>query len=196
MIEQPHGRLRALTQRLIEVLDEAGDRVETRSDDLIARTRDILALPGLADVVANPAWSGPSGDGPSAGWLYQDGDVRITRGQLPAGFTLPPHNHGAWNIFAVYLGAVKYTSYRRLDDRSAAYHADLEVAEDRIMTDGDVTILPGPPDDVHTVTGLAVMSTTLLIARGRFSEIREHYLPHEHCYVLRPGDARGYSRFG
>ena len=59
--------------------------------------------------------------------------------------------------------------------------------------DGDVTVLPGPPDDVHTITGLAELSTTLLIARGRFSEIREHYLPHEHCYVLRPGDARGYS---
>ncbi len=186
--------LRPLALQLIDVLDAAGDDVQSRADDLIDRTRAILALPDLDTVVANPAWSGDHGDGPAAGWLYQDGDARITRGRLPAGFTLPPHNHGAWNIFAVYRGAVKYTSYRRVDDRSLPYHAELEVAEDRIMTDGDVTILPGPPHDVHTVTGLADVSTTLLVARGRFAEVREHYLPSERCYVLRPGDARGYQR--
>jgi predicted metal-dependent enzyme (double-stranded beta helix superfamily) len=189
----PHA-LRDRTQRLIEVLDVAGSDVEARADELIARTKDILALPGLADAVANPAWSPEAGDGPAAGWLYQDGDVRITRGTLPAGYTLPPHNHGGWNIFGVYRGAVKYTSFRRLDDRTRAHHADLAVAEDRIMVDGDVTILPGPPHDIHTLTGLAETSTTILIARGRFSEIREHYLPDEHCYILRPGDARGYAR--
>jgi predicted metal-dependent enzyme (double-stranded beta helix superfamily) len=194
MAGHPQGSLRALTQRLIDVLDDAGDDVVRRADDLIAVTTEILALPGLDTVVANPAWSDDPDGGARAGWLYQDGDVRITRGSLPAGFTLPPHNHGGWNIFGVYRGAVKYTSYRRLDDRSAAYHADLEVDEDRIMRDGDVTVLPGPPHDVHTITGLAPTSTTLLVARGRFSDIREHYLPEERCYILRPGDARGYQR--
>jgi len=186
--------LRQRTQALIGILDDVGDDLERRADDLVACTKEILALPGLADVVANPAWSQATGDGPAAGWLYQDGDVRITRGSLPAGYTLPPHNHGSWNIFGVYHGAVKYTSYRRLDDRTTPHHADLGVAEDRIMSDGDVTILPGPPHDIHTITGLAEMSTTILVARGRFAEMREHYLPDEHCYILRPGDARGYAR--
>jgi hypothetical protein len=186
--------LRHRTQALIAILDDVGGDVERRADDLVACTREILAVPGLADVVANPAGSPASGDGPAAGWLYQDGDVRITRGTLPAGYTLPPHNHGSWNIFGVYRGAVKYTSYRRLDDRTRPHHADLGVAEDRIMTDGDVTILPGPPHDIHTVTGLAEITTTILVARGRFADIREHYLPDEHCYILRAGDARGYAR--
>jgi predicted metal-dependent enzyme (double-stranded beta helix superfamily) len=188
------GSLRELTLRLIDALDEAGDDVGAHADVLIALTRDILRLPSLDEVVANPAWSEVSGSGPAAGWLYQDGDVRITRGTMPAGFTLPPHNHGAWNIFGVYRGAVKYTSYRRVDDRGRPYHAELAVAEDRIMTDGDVTVLPPPPHDVHTVTGLAETTTTLLIARGRFAEVREHYLVDEQCYILRPGDARGYTR--
>jgi predicted metal-dependent enzyme (double-stranded beta helix superfamily) len=186
--------LRDLTLRLIEALDQAGDDIAGHEKVLVERTRAILRLPGLDDVVANPAWSEVAPDGPTAGWLYQDGDVRITRGKMPAGFTLPPHNHGAWNIFAVYRGAVKYTSYRRVDDRSRSYHAELTVAEDRIMTDGEVTVLPPPPHDVHTVTGLAEMTTTLLVARGRFADVREHYLLDEHCYILRPGDARGYTR--
>ncbi len=193
MTTQP-GTLRDLTLRLIDALDEAGDDVEGHADVLIARTQDILRLPALDEMVANPAWSAVTTDGPAAGWLYQDGDVRITRGTMPAGFTLPPHNHGAWNIFGVYRGAVKYTSYRRVDDRDRSFHADLTVAEDRIMTDGDVTVLPPPPHDVHTVTGLAEMTTTLLVARGRFAEVREHYLVDDHCYILRPGDARGYTR--
>jgi predicted metal-dependent enzyme (double-stranded beta helix superfamily) len=186
--------LRDLTRRLIDVLDEAGADVERRGDELVDVTRNILALPGLDTVVANPAWSGGTEEGAATGWLYQDGDVRIVRGTLPAGFTLPPHNHGGWNIFGVYRGAVKYTSYRRLDDRSTKWFAELGVAEDRIMSDGDVTVLPGPPHDIHTITGLAPLTTTVLIARGRFDEVREHYLPSERCYVLRAGDARGQVR--
>ena len=193
-VTQPLPTLRDLTLALIEALDKAGDDVEGHADVLVARTQEILRLPALDQVVANPAWSDLTAGGPATGWLYQDGDLRIVRGTMPAGFTLPPHNHGSWNIFGVYRGAVKYTSYRRLDDRTQAYYADLAVAEDRIMTDGDVTILPPPPHDVHTVTGLAELTTTLLIARGRFSDVREHYLLDDHCYMLRPGDARGYAR--
>jgi predicted metal-dependent enzyme (double-stranded beta helix superfamily) len=193
-VTQLPATLRDLTLDLIEALDKAGDDVEGHADILVARTQEILRLPALDEAVANPAWSEPTTGGPATGWLYQDGDIRIVRGTMPAGFTLPPHNHGSWNIFGVYRGAVKYTSYRRLDDRTQSYHADLAVAEDRIMTDGDVTILPPPPHDVHTVTGLAELTTTLLIARGRFSDVREHYLVDDHCFVLRPGDARGYTR--
>jgi predicted metal-dependent enzyme (double-stranded beta helix superfamily) len=177
---------------LVELLDEAGDDVLSRQVELTACLQDLLSLPNLDSVNANPAWSNPSDDGPSAGWLYQDGDLRITRGRLPAGFTLPPHNHGAWNLFGVYDGAVKYTSYRRRDDRQVEYYADLEVADDRIMRASDVTILPAPPHDIHTITGLASLSTTILVARGTFAPVRERYLPDEQCYVLTEGEARGY----
>ena len=180
--------------RLVDVLDDVGDDICSREKEITAIMQDLLAVPGLDEVTANPTWTDPGSGRTTAGWLYYDCDVRIVRGRMPAGFAQTPHNHGSWNIFGVYRGAVKYTSYRRLDDRTQAYYADLAVAEDRIMTDGDVTILPPPPHDVHTVTGLAEMTTTLLIARGRFSEVREHYLVDDHCFVLRPGDARGYTR--
>ena len=180
--------LRDLTRQLIDVLDEAGDDLGPRDDELVEATKKILSLPGLDTAVANPAWSGSTEEGAATGWLYQDGDVRIVRGTLPAGFTLPPHNHGGWNIFGIYRGAVHYRSYRRLDDRSRPHVADLEVAEDRVMVDGDVTLLPAPPDDIHAVTALAAVTTSLLVARGPFDAVREQYLPDCRAYYEVPAE--------
>jgi hypothetical protein len=186
------ARRRILVHDLIALLDKAGPRIESQADDIVACFRDILRLPDLDTAPASPAGAGAVGAA-SVGWLYQVGDVRITRGSLPAGFTQTPHNHGAWNIFGVYRGAVKYTSYRRMDDRSVPYVAELQVAEDRVMTDGDLTLLPEPPHDIHAVTGLAEQTVTLLVARGSFAPVREHYLPDQGCYVLKQGDGGGHQ---
>ena len=129
----------------------------------------------------HPAGS-DAGDDVSTGWLYQDGDLRIVRGRMRAGFSQEPHDHGAWNIFAVYRGACHYRAYRRLDDGSRPYRADLEVATDLVMTDGDVTVLPAPPHDIHAVTALAPSTTTLLVARGPFNSVRRQYLPELGAY--------------
>jgi predicted metal-dependent enzyme (double-stranded beta helix superfamily) len=187
----PPLTMRSCALRIIELLDEVGDDVLAKEKELTRAVEDVLALPDLDTIVATPVWTETEQDDASTGWLYNDGDVRIVRGTLPAGYTLAPHNHGAWNLFGVYRGAVKYTSYRRLDDRSRPYHAELEVAEDRIMCNGDVTILPAPPHDIHGVIGLAPLTTTVLVARGPFSPVREQYLPDQRCYVHRRGDARG-----
>ena len=183
--------VRDCAARIIDLLDEVGDDVLAKEKELTRAVEDLLALPNLDTVVANPAWTATGDNEPTTGWLYNDGDVRIVRGTLTAGYTLAPHNHGSWNLFGVYRGAVKYTSYRRVDDRSRPYYADLEVAEDRIMSDGDVTVLPAPPHDVHGVIGLAPLTTTVLVARGRFSPVREHYIPEQRCYVNKHGDATG-----
>jgi hypothetical protein len=50
------------------------------------------------------------------------------------------------------------------------------------MTDGDVTLLPAPPDDIHAVAALAPMTISLLVARGPFAAVREQYLPDRHAY--------------
>lgn len=185
------GAFRTLVLQLIELLDEAGDRIESRADELSSCMQEILALPGLDERVVNPT-AGPD-QLAQLGWLYQDGDVRITRGTVPAGFAQAPHNHGAWNIFGVYEGAAQYTSYRRLDDGSTPYRSQLEVAEDRIMTAGDVSILPEPPHDIHAVIGLAPQTTTLLVARGDFARTRQHHLPERGCYVELEGDASSHQ---
>jgi len=174
--------------RLLEILDEVGDDLLLREKDLALVLGDLLAVPGLDQVNANPTWTAAGADQVTTGWLYQDGDLRIVRGTMPAGFRQSPHNHGNWNIFGVYRGAAHYRSYRRLDDATVPYRAELEVAEDRVMTDGDVTVLPAPPHDIHAVTALAPLTTTLLVARGPFSLLRQLYLPEIGAYYELPAE--------
>lgn len=191
MDDPQQSAFRMLVLDLIAALDKAGDHIEDQADELTRCMQEILALPGLDERVVNP--TAANGQLADLGWLYQDGDVRITRGTVPAGFAQAPHNHGAWNIFGVYRGAVQYTSYRRLDDGSQPYRSQLEVAEDRVMLDGEVSILPEPPHDVHAVIGLAPQTTTLLVARGSFARTRQHHLPERGCYVELEGDASSHQ---
>lgn len=183
--EYADGAMRQVREsvlRLIELLDAVGDDICEREKEITAVMQELLALPGLDEVTANPTWTEAAPGRATAGWLYYDCDVRVVRGRMPAGFAQTPHNHGSWNIFGIYRGAVHYRSYRRVDDRSRPYFAHLEVAEDRVMTDGDVTLLPAPPDDIHAVTALAPVTTSLLVARGPFDAVREQYLPDRDAY--------------
>jgi len=179
-------QVRESVGRLIELLDEVGDDICSREKEITAVMQDLLSVPGLDEVTANPTWTEAGSASASTGWLYYDCDVRVVRGRMPAGFAQTPHNHGSWNIFGIYRGAVHYRSYRRLDDRSRPHVADLEVAEDRVMVDGDVTLLPAPPDDIHAVSALAPVTTSLLVARGPFDAVREQYLPDLRAYYRVP----------
>ena len=181
--------VRACALGLVAVLDEVGDDLPSAAKEIQRLMEDLLAVPGLDRVVGTPQWTGEDDLSASTAWLYYDCGLRITRGRVPAGWIQQPHNHGAWNIFGVYRGAVHYRSYRRLDDRSRPFVAELEIDEDRVMAPGDVTILPAPPHDVHAVSGLAGSSVTVLVAPGpRFSDRREIYLPEQRAYYEGTGD--------
>lgn len=174
--------IRDCARRFIEVLDETGDDVLSREKDFFAIMGDLLALDGLDTIIGSPAVGPSKVTSFATGWLYYDSELRIVRGTMPGGFAQRPHNHGSWNIFGVYRGGLHYRSYRRLDDGLEPYRADLEIAEDRVMTDGEVTVLPGPPDDIHAISALAPSTVTLLVARGHFSPVRQQYLPDLHAY--------------
>lgn len=177
--------IRSCAARLIELLDRVGDDVLAEEDALNETMQSLLALPGLDTMAANPVRDAATGP---LGWLYYDGDLRIVRGTMPAGQHLHPHNHGTWNLFGVYRGAVRYESYRRLDDGSVPYHAELEPADHRTLRAGDTTVMPGPPHDIHGVLGLAPLSVTVLVARGFFSPAREQYFPERNAYLVFEGD--------
>ena len=191
MAERPAGAVRDCAGRLLEILDDVGDDVARREKDIVAVMEDLLALPGLDTVVASPVWTPQQGTGPSVGWIYQDTDLRIVRGTMTAGFEQIPHDHGTWNLFGVYRGACHYRSYRRTDDGRVPFRADLDLVEDRVMTDGDVTVLPAPPGDIHAVVGLAPSTTTLLVARGAFDAERRRYLVDRGTYYLVPSEEAG-----
>lgn len=182
------GSIRRCALRIIELLDKVGDDVLAEEGAINEALGELLEIPGLDTMVATPARSASDA---GLGWLYSDGDVRIVRGVVTAGMHLEPHNHGAWNLFGVYRGALHYRSYRRRDDQSVPYYADLEVAEDRIMGAGDVTVLPSPPHDIHEVIGLAPETFTVLVARGPFSPVRQQYYPDRRAYLVHGGDGFG-----
>jgi predicted metal-dependent enzyme (double-stranded beta helix superfamily) len=179
------GSIRECAARIIELLDKVGDDVLAEEDAINAAMRDLLAIPGLDTMIVNPVRNNTES---GLGWIYYDGDVRIVRGTMHPGMNLEPHNHGSWNLFGVYSGALLYKSYRRLDDGSVPFHAKLEIVENRIMRAGDVTVLPGPPDDIHSALGLAPDTVTVLVARAPFNPRREQYLPDEHAYLVFEGD--------
>lgn len=181
--------VRTAARRLIEILEQVHDDLESRAKDIHSLMESLLGVPGLDLVIGSPQWTGETGASASTAWLYYDCGMRIVRGRVPAGWVQQPHNHGAWNIFGVYRGAVHYRSYRRLDDRSRPYVAELAVDEDRVMAAGDVTVLPAPPHDIHAVAGLAEDSVTILVGPGaRFAERREIYLPELGAYYDATGD--------
>jgi predicted metal-dependent enzyme (double-stranded beta helix superfamily) len=174
--------------KLIAVLDAVGDDVASAEAEITAAMQDLMAIPGLDTALATPTWTDVDPTRPSTGWLYYDCEYRLVRGHLPAGFVQRPHDHGAWNILGVYRGAMHYRSYRRLDDGSEPYHAELEVAQDRVMNEGDVTVLPGPPHDIHSTAGLAPHTVSFLIARQEFNPMRRQYLPDLSSYYVVDAD--------
>ena len=72
--------VRECALRIIELLDKVGDDVLAKERELAEAVRNVLALPDLDTVNANPSLAVVEPDQAGTGWLYQDGDVRIIRG--------------------------------------------------------------------------------------------------------------------
>ena len=82
--------------------------------------------------------------------IYVDDTLTITTVVWKPGIGAPPHNHNTWALIGVVEGNEQNTNYRRTDDGSRPWYAQLEKVE-------VVDILPGqsayilPPDDIHSV---------------------------------------------
>jgi predicted metal-dependent enzyme (double-stranded beta helix superfamily) len=81
--------------------------------------------------------------------LYFDPGLMMQIVGAPGGFRLPAHNHSAWNILYVCDGEMQFRWYKRLDDRSVAGQAKLQVADDRRLQPGQAGIVARPPHDIH-----------------------------------------------
>ena len=49
-------------------------------------------------------------------YLYFDGELSITIDRLPKDRLIPPHDHGTWELLAIYRGRLSHTVYERHDD--------------------------------------------------------------------------------
>jgi predicted metal-dependent enzyme (double-stranded beta helix superfamily) len=116
-------------------------------------------------------------------WLYYDYELLINTAKLPEA-ALPVHNHGTWELIAVYKGALKYHEYERDDDDSEPNYSKLRVVQDKILRPGDVAICAMPPHDIHSFRALTA-DTVIMAAGGQFAPIRQYHNPEENYYIER-----------
>ena len=125
--------------------------VRRRGLDDLATVEALMPL--LDRVVSQPDCLTSLGHGasPDRGIVvYADEELTIRVVVWQPRETTPIHNHNGWALIGVVEGNERNTNYRRLDDGTRPWHAEIEEA-------GTVEILPGcssyilPPHDIHAV---------------------------------------------
>ncbi len=137
--------------------------------------RDDLRAMGIPRHGNNVDWSQ---------YLYFDGDLSFLLFEVPEGGRIPPHDHGVWELFAVYRGRMRHTVYRRTDDGAVAGHATLEATDDRVMGAGESAIV-APPADIHGFAALDGGAMGLTVVSGAYKPDRHYYDPEANSYVVR-----------
>ena len=117
--------------------------------------------------------------------LYLDPSMMIQIVGAPGGFRLPAHNHAAWNVLFIAEGEMQFRWYRRLDDRSVAGRADLEVAEDRRLHSGDAGIVARPPNDIHELEVVTDYLWMIVVTPEPEVSVREIYSPQDGTYSIK-----------
>ncbi len=117
-------------------------------------------------------------------YLYWDGDMSITFDHLPKGKFIPPHDHGVWEMMAIYSGRLKHVVYDRKDDGTKAGFADLAIIDDRVLEKGDIAVV-APPSEIHSFTALTDDTVSVTIVGGKYKLDRKYYNAADKTYVVR-----------
>ena len=78
--------------------------------------------------------------------------VGLFRRDQPTIETTLMHSHGSWGVFCGYQGREYYGPWERQDQEERRGYADLKQLEYRVLGPGDLTVMRGPPADIHTHT--------------------------------------------
>jgi predicted metal-dependent enzyme (double-stranded beta helix superfamily) len=145
----------------IRALIDNTRRLTTAITDTAARVEALR--PAFATLLAANDWlpkeygepdlkSGMGGGiGQYALYRAEDGSLCLFSLVIPAGAETPIHDHLAWGLIGVYRGVQDETVYRRLDDGRDESKAQLEVARQQTVKQGDFYTLLPPLDDIHYV---------------------------------------------
>lgn len=117
-------------------------------------------------------------------YLYFDGQLIMTMDQFPKGKFIPPHDHGVWEALCIYRGAVDHKVYERKDDGSKPGYADLTTIDDRVLRQGDMSIV-AMPAEVHGFTALDDETYSLTVVGGHYKSDRHYFKPEEKTCVVR-----------
>ena len=161
---------RACASQIHEYLAKSGGDPTPYRGEIAAGIQELLRHPRLFEA----GQKRPSAHADAACMLYFDPCLMIAMARSHAGQHESAHNHGVWLATAVYEGEVQYRGFERLDDGSRELHADLRVAEDRIMRAGDVALASPPPHDIHETLSITD-NTMMVVTGGNFATLRNYY---------------------
>jgi hypothetical protein len=89
-----------------------------------------------------------------------------------AEFAEPVHNHGIWNMLLICTGQMHFCGYRRLDDQTKEFYAELELVEDSLVGPAGLGIVGPPPHDIHALDGFTDGTWMVTIVPGPASSTR------------------------
>lgn len=122
----------------------------------------------------------------ASAYLYYDFDFHIIVGSHPrVGAAIPVHDHGTWEILAVYRGEIEHTLYRQVDDASRPGYAELEVVEKRLVGPMDVVAALPPDKEIHGFTITKPDTHVVVVVGGHFKAIRRYFQPDAKSYLER-----------
>ena len=139
-----------VTQRLSRDIADTAARVEALRP---AFATLLAANNWLPKEYGEPDLKSGMGGGIGQYALYraEDGSLCLFSLVIPAGAQTPIHDHLAWGLIGVYRGVQDETVYRRLDDGHDESQAQLEIARQQTVKQGQFYTLLPPLDDIHYV---------------------------------------------
>jgi predicted metal-dependent enzyme (double-stranded beta helix superfamily) len=172
--------IRETAHEIIDIVAGGDENRSTFIEHLQQAVRPLLAQPDLLDLGVDR--KGNHVD--NSKYLYYDGQLVITLDQFPKDRAIPPHDHGVWEMLAIYRGRVHHTVFERKDDGSVPGYADLEQVDDRVLEAGD-TSLVALPAEIHGFTALTDNTFSLTVVGGHYKAERYYFDPAEKTCVLR-----------
>ena len=116
-------------------------------------------------------------------FLYYDGALEMTLNEMPPGKQFPAHDHGTCEALVIYAGKLAHTVYERVDNGSHQGHAELKVIDDRVLQQGDITIMM-PPIEIHSFKALTPGTFVLTVVQGKIKADRHFYQPEDGTYTI------------
>lgn len=110
----------------------------------------------------------------------------------------PVHDHGTWGIMGILKGELRVTNYLRMDDRSKPGFAELREASGLVSTQGGVTYVLPPNEEIHKVENVSEENAYGLHVYGKdivecnmYDLTRKSYRPYSLEYEgASPADTR------
>ena len=84
---------------------------------------------------------------------HADGSV-LMLARFPSESATRIHNHNSWGVVCVVRGRDLYQRWERLDDGTDPHRADVRLAEERTLGEGDIVWFDDPPGDLHAQQGI------------------------------------------